>query len=270
MKTGTALLQDIDSYSLKQGQLAFWWLGQLGYAVKCGGTVLYLDAYLYPRPDRNIAPLLQPEDVKNATLFFGSHDHEDHIDREVWKQLSLASPNAKFIVPLLLQEKLSAELQIPKERFIGLSDSLSAVINGMKVTAVPSAHEFLDKDPDTGLYPYLGYIIEIGGRVIYHSGDTCLYEGLASKLTALKKIDVMFIPINGRDAKRYRSNIIGNMTYQEAADLAGTVKPGLVVPGHYEMFDTNKEDPNLFADYLEAKYPGQKYWIGDHGEAVIV
>jgi L-ascorbate metabolism protein UlaG (beta-lactamase superfamily) len=62
------------------------------------------------------------------------------------------------------------------------------------------------------------------------------------------------IPINGRDAKRYRQNWIGNMTYQEAADLAGDVMPSLVIPGHWDMFEINGEDPVLFADYIDAKY----------------
>ena len=42
---------------------------------------------------------------------------------------------------------------------------------------------------------------------MYHSGDTCIYEGMYSKLRNWNKIDVMFIPINGRDAKRYRENL---------------------------------------------------------------
>ena len=44
------------------------------------------------------------------------------------------------------------------------------------------------------------------------------------------------------------------MTYQEAADLAGETEPGIVIPGHWDMFDINGGDPNAFADYLDAKY----------------
>lgn len=36
---------------------------------------------------------------------------------------------------------------------------------------------------------------------MYHSGDTCIYEGMYTKLRKWNKFDVMFIPINGRDAK---------------------------------------------------------------------
>ena len=44
------------------------------------------------------------------------------------------------------------------------------------------------------------------------------------------------------------------MPYQEAADLAGDVKPGLVIPGHWDMFADNSADPELFMSYIKAKY----------------
>ncbi|MDK2809048.1 MAG: hypothetical protein PWP24_1785, partial [Clostridiales bacterium] len=133
---------------------------------------------------------------------------------------------------------------------------------------VASAHEFLDRDEE-GAYPYMGFVLEGAGLRIYHPGDTCIYEGYFQKLRDLGAIDIMFLPINGRDGKRYQSNIIGNMTYQEAVDLAGAMHPGLVVPGHYEMFEGNRENPALFEDYLKAKYKGVPYWIGEHGSLCV-
>lgn len=270
MKNGLALIEEINNCVIKKGNIAFWWLGQMGYIVKLGETVIYLDAFISDHPGRNIPPLLGAHEVINADLIFGSHDHIDHIDREAWHQISLSSPKAKFVVPELLIKELSKDLKIPCNRFLGLNDATSIISRGLKITGIAGAHEFLDKDVVTGRYPYLGFIIEGSGCVLYHSGDTCIYEGLHSKLKKLNRIDVMFIPINGRDAKKYRANIIGNMTYQEAVDLAGDVKPGLVVPGHYEMFSSNSEDPLLFSDYLDAKYPDIHYWIGNHGDKVVV
>lgn len=269
MKTGLDLINEIDKCKLGSGKVAFWWLGQLGFVVKLGELVIYLDPFLSEHPARNIPSLLNPLEIIHSDFIFGSHDHIDHIDRKVWRQLSLSSPNAKFFVPKVLIGSLSKDLKIPENRFIGLDDSMSVIEKGLKITGIAAAHEFLDRDPDTGCYPYLGYVIEGNGCVIYHSGDMCIYEGLYSKLKKWDRFDIMFIPINGRDGKRYRSNCIGNMTYQEAVDLAGLLKPGLVVPSHYEMFSSNSEDPLLFADYLSAKYPGIEYWIGNHGEMIL-
>jgi L-ascorbate 6-phosphate lactonase len=115
----------------------------------------------------------------------------------------------------------------------------------------------------------MGYVIESDRCAVYHSGDTLCYEGL---LTTLRQWDltVMFVPINGRDAVKYRRGTIGNMTYQEAVDLAGHLRPRLVVPCHWDMFASNSEDPQKFVDYLDAKFPGVKPWVGEHGAAVDV
>ena len=88
------------------------------------------------------------------------------------------------------------------------------------------------------------------GIRIHHAGDTVRYEGMLRKIKAFGAIDVQLLPINGRDAERYRNNCIGNMTYQEAADLAGEVGPRIVIPGHWDMFADNSVDPKAFADYL--------------------
>ncbi|HHN46509.1 MAG TPA: MBL fold metallo-hydrolase, partial [Planctomycetes bacterium] len=115
-------------------------------------------------------------------------------------------------------------------------------------------HEFLDRDEAAGAYPYLGYVVEAGGFTICHAGDTCRYEGLETKLRRWR-FDALMLPINGRDARRLAANCIGNMTYQEAADLAGALEPALVIPAHYDMFAANSEDPALFIDYVNVKYP---------------
>lgn len=269
-KSGIDLIKEINDTYVKQGETAFWWLGQMGYAVKLGSVVFYLDAFLANRPDRNIPPLLAPDEITNADYIIGTHDHSDHIDKKVWHQLSISSPNATFLVPEKLIPLLSRELEIKESRFLGLEDLKTHILkDGIRITGIASAHEFLDQDPVTGQFPYVGLVLEGNGLKLYHSGDTCIYEGLHEKLRSIGKLDVMFLPINGRDGKRYQSNIIGNMTYQEAVDLAGMLAPHLVVPAHFEMFLNNREDPALFAEYLNAKYSGLSYWIGRHGERVM-
>lgn len=270
MKTGIELIKEINECSLKKGRAAFWWLGQLGYIIKLGMNTIYIDIFLSDIPNRNIKPLLKAEEITNADFIIGSHDHIDHIDRNVWNIISKSSPSSKFVVPRKYIEELSKDLCISKNRFIGLDDCISIVENDLKITGIAASHEFLNQDPVTGYYPCLGYVLEGNGCTLYHSGDCCIYEGLYSKLKNWNKYTAMFIPINGRDAKRYIANCIGNMTYQEAVDLVGVLKPSIAIPGHYDMFDFNSENPKLFADYLMAKYPDINYWIGEHGQKVII
>jgi len=268
--TGKRLIEEINNCVLSEKQVAFWWIGQSGVAIKTANKIIYLDLYISKNNIRRFPPLLAPEEIDNADLIFGSHDHLDHIDRKAWPIIAKVSKKAKFIVPGLLVKELSNDLGIAYERFVTIGDKQLVNLGKVKITGIASAHEMLDYDPATGKYPYMGFVIEIGDFVIYHSGDTCIYEGLENKLRGWNRIDIMFLPINGRDAFRLRNGIVGNMTYQEAVDLAGRLKPRLVVPTHYDMFSGNLENPGLFADYMDSKFKGQKYWIGNAGEKVIV
>jgi L-ascorbate 6-phosphate lactonase len=267
MKTGKELINEINSKIVLHGHLCFWWLGQHSFVVKTAGKVFYLDPYLSPHPDRQVPPLLKASEVTNADFITGSHDHEDHIDRKALPLMMKASPKSRLIIPQATWKSLEA-IGIDGSRVILLDDEKKFEEEGVKITGIKAAHEFFDHDEKEG-YPYLGYVVETDGITFYHSGDTCIYDGMASRLKAWN-ITVAFLPINGRDAKRLKAGCIGNMTYQEAVDLAGVIKPRLTVPSHYEMFAMNMEDPRLFGEYMNVKYTNLEYWIGEHGIAVGV
>ena len=268
-KNVRSLIEVIDAARPRSGEGMVWWLGQQSFVVKLGRLVVYLDPYLSPSKSRRKAPFLAPEAVTNATLIFGTHDHGDHIDRPVWPALAAASPGAKFVVPDRLLDRLPAELGLPRNRFIGLNDGQSIESDGIRVTGIAAAHELLDQDPRTGLHSFLGYVVEGNGVTLYHAGDTCVYEGLLTKLKRWQ-FDVVMLPINGRDAERLRRNCIGNMTYQEAADLAGVLRPGLTIPAHYDMFEGNRENPHKFVDYMHVKYPDLPVKVCEYCRAVSV
>ncbi len=270
MKNQNELYTEIKTFIPKNGEMAFWWLGQMGFAMKIAGKLLLVDAFLSPHRNRTISPALDVNNPELADYVLGTHDHIDHIDRKAWIQIAKASMKTKFIVPQIHRDSVIQELNVDPVRVIGIDEEISYTDGNLTIKAIPSAHEFLDTDPISGLHPHVGYIIEAEGLRLYHSGDSCIYEGIQTKLRGFEYFDVMFVPINGRDGVRYRRGTIGNMTTQEAVDLVGVIKPGLAVPGHYEMFEGNPGDPNLFSDYLEAKYPGIACWIGDHGIRVDV
>lgn len=269
MKTGTDLIHDITTCSVENGELAFWWIGQHSFIVKLGNQVIYIDPFLSDMEGRQVPPLLSAREITNASIVTGSHDHADHIDRLAWPDIADASLDSKFVVPDILLDEIASDTCIHTNRFVGLDDAKSVNTDGITITGVASAHEFLDQDPESGRYPYLGYVIEANGCTIYHSGDCCIYEGLITKLKRWK-IDAIFLPINGRDAKRYADGCIGNMTYQEAADFAGSLNPRITIPSHYDMFAMNSEDPQLFADYMHVKYPNLNVIIPRHGERYII
>ena len=235
------------------GTIALWWLGQMGLIVKAGNTTVCIDYYASPGEERQVQPPVATEALKGIDAFIGTHDHLDHIDHDAWKIWAKTNPQAVFVFPRMHMDAVLAD-GVDPHKAVGLDNGESLCIGDITIHAIAAAHEFLDWDTETGLHPYLQYIIEGNGIRIHHAGDTVRYEGMLPALRSFGSIDVQLLPINGRDAKRYRQNCLGNMTYQEAADLAGELGSSLVIPGHWDMFADNSADPHAFADYLAVKY----------------
>ncbi|MBR3307118.1 MAG: MBL fold metallo-hydrolase [Lachnospiraceae bacterium] len=230
------------------------WLGQMGFLLKTEKTTVCIDYFASPHKDRQVQPPVPAGELSGIDAFLGTHDHLDHIDHEAWKIWAVNNPEAKFVFPRKVTAAVLAD-GIDPAKAVGVNAGESVTVGDMTIHAIAAAHEFLDRDPETGEYPYLQYIIETGGIRIHHAGDTVRYEGMLPAIKAFGKIHVQLLPINGRDGKRWRRGFLGNMTFQEAADLAGEVGPDLVIPGHWDMFAENSADPEEFADYLDAKYP---------------
>jgi L-ascorbate metabolism protein UlaG (beta-lactamase superfamily) len=224
---------------------------------------------LNPSPKRRVPPLLAAGDLAHAAIICGTHDHSDHIDRPQWPAIAAAAPQARFVVPAPLLPRLAEELKLPPERFLAARAGQPLTLGEVEIHPLPAAHELLEPDPATGDYRFLGLILKGHGVTLYHAGDTCLYEGLHGWLRRHRP-DAMLLPINGRDAVRLRRNCIGNLTYQEAADLAGALAPRLTIPTHFEMFAGNTENPQLFADYMAVKYPHLAAQIPQHGEQITL
>jgi len=263
-KQGRELIDEVNAAEAPVGQGLFWWLGQHSFIVKLGPTVIYIDPYLEPNPDRQTPPLFAPNEVTNADLVLCTHDHIDHIDPYAIPGIAAASPDAVFVAPRPHRRRM-LELGVPEERLRLLLPDETLEQRGLSITAVKAKHEFFDEQPDG--FPFLGYVIEGRGVTCYHPGDTLVYDGLVATLRRWR-FDVAFLPINGRDATRFLAGCLGNMTYQEAVDLAGELGVRLAVPAHWDMFAMNSEDPQKFVGYLSAKFPSQASWVGDAGEPV--
>jgi len=60
----------------------------------------------------------------------------------------------------------------------------------------------------------------------------------------------------------------GSGAWAEAVDLSGSLKPELTIPAHFDIFESNTENPQLFTDYMTVKYPGIPSLIPAHGEKI--
>ena len=262
MLKGKALFDDVQNCNSS----AFWWLGQHSFIVKLDKTILLIDPFLAEMQGRNVPPLFAPEDAASVALVCCTHDHADHICPTAVSGLAKAT-NAIFVAPKACEKRMLS-LGVPESRLVLLNDGEATTVHNIKINAIKASHEFFDETSE-GFFPYLGYVLEGANKTIYHAGDTVWWEGLQARLSKWS-FDVAFVPINGRDAKRFQNGIIGNMTYQEAADLLGGLEVTLSVPTHYDMFDGNREDPRKFVDYLKVKYPSRRVWVGKPTERIEI
>lgn len=244
VKSGADLVAEIRDSIPGPGILDVWWLGQSGFVVKSRAGILVIDPYLSEHLTHKYANTTRPHvrmtrapltggDLRDVAVVLASHKHSDHLDPGTLPPLMAASPGATLMLPASLLDH-AIGLGLPAERLVGLDDDITTVRHGFTVRGIASAHEGLDTD-DQGRHLYLGFVIEVDGHRLYHSGDGLAYDGLAGRL-ANDRLDVMFLPINGRDPAR---GVPGNMSAADAVDLATVVRSRFVVPHHYDMFTFN-------------------------------
>jgi L-ascorbate metabolism protein UlaG (beta-lactamase superfamily) len=268
--SGDAFLADVGATKDVSEALHIWWLGQSGFLVQCNGRHLLLDPYLSEsltvkyssteRPHvRMTERVIEPERLTFIDAVACTHNHTDHFDPDTLRPLLAANPNLTLIVPDANRLVAAERLGVPPERLVGIDDGRTVEAAGFKVTAVPAAHETIERD-EQGRLRFVGYIIDGGARTIYHAGDTVVYDGMV-EILARHRIDVALLPINGRDPAR---RVPGNMDGREAAALARQIHSREAIPCHYDMFEFNTASPADFA--AECRRLGQNFSVMGCGD----
>jgi L-ascorbate metabolism protein UlaG (beta-lactamase superfamily) len=247
------LLADIFAFR-SEDKFKVWWLGQSGFLLKWKGAYLLLDPYLSDsltvkyaetdKPHTRMGELvINPADLNFVHVVTSSHNHTDHLDAETLNAVIGGNPSIQFVIPEANRDFVAARLGCDKNFPIGLNDGETTQCGLFRITAVPAAHNTVERD-ERGLCKYLGYVIQFGPYAVYHSGDTLWYEGMEDILKEFD-IDIAFLPINGNKPER---KVAGNLNPEEAALLGKAIRARLVIPHHYHMFSFNTEDPGFFVD----------------------
>lgn len=202
------------------------WLGQSGYLLTDGKTTICIDPYLSDcvnrianRPRVRTVPI-QPQDLA-ADAVICTHNHLDHVDIDAIPKMNRA---ISFYAPSDCKKTLS-ELGVTK--YMPFDEGMEYQIGDFKITAVFADHTV----------PAVGVLLEYNGEKLYFSGDTYYHQ----KLEQIQ-CDYMFICINGK---------LGNMNVDEAVKLTQIIKPRIAVPNHYDMFESNSENPEKYTSRVE-------------------
>lgn len=276
VQLGAQLLADIHHTQPQMGQVAIWWLGQSGYAIKTASSLFFVDLYLsehltakYANTEkphiRMTAAPIRGHELTDVKLIFASHKHSDHLDPITMTEIFKNSASAKLVLPAAIVDH-ALSLGLPHENLMPLRGDESGfkplATSNLIVHAIPSAHPKFDYTEENG-YPFLGFIFQVDGLTLYHSGDTLAYDGLAERLKEFQP-DIVFLPINGTDERRNQLHVPPNMNLQEAVNLAREVKAKLLIPHHYDMFTFNTVDVRDFK--IVATEAMQPYKVLQGGE----
>ncbi len=273
--SGQPLLDEIAAARPAPGQVALWWLGQSGYVFKTASALFYVDLYLSEHLTAKYADTEKPHirmtraplrgaDLAGVEWVFASHKHSDHLDPGTLPGLFATSPEARLVLPLSAVEH-AVGLGLDRARLLPTPGDETLRLGPLTVHVIPSIHPGLECPPEEG-YAALGFIFEVDGVRLYHSGDTIVFDGLAGYLRRWQP-DIAFLPINGTDERRRRLGVPPNMSAAEAVALAREVGVPLVIPHHYDMFTFNTLDVAEFAAL--ARSAGQPYRVLRCGERFI-
>jgi L-ascorbate metabolism protein UlaG (beta-lactamase superfamily) len=153
-----------------------------------------------------------------ADVIFITHPHFDHLDVESIKKI--ADKKTKFIVAAGADEKLREyDVHVVKP-------GSSGIAAGIAYEAVPAYNNKKDRlEFHPKINEWLGYIITLDGKTIYHAGDTDLID----EMSAIE-VDAAMLPIGGTYT----------MDVDDAIKAASKIKAGVYIPMHYKAVLGNK------------------------------
>jgi L-ascorbate metabolism protein UlaG (beta-lactamase superfamily) len=184
------------------------WFGHASFLFtdKNGNRIYYIDPFSLPA----IAH-------EKADIVFITHAHSDHLSP---KDLTpLLKEDTCVIAPIDCLENL----QLLETQQYPIQPHEDHIVKGVEFITLPAYNTHKDR---LSAHPkaknWVGYVITLNGRKIYHAGDTDFIPEMET-LAALH-LDVAMLPIGG----------IYTMEAEEAAKAANIIQAKITVPMHYK------------------------------------
>ena len=205
--------------------------GHACFELSDGDTKLLVDPFLKP----NNPSAVHTADEVDPTHVLLTHGHVDHLADAV-------AVCKRTGAPAVAHTELAGWLGEQ-----GVAETFDPNLGGTVefdwgwVKLVQAFHS--NTTPDgTSVGQAAGVVINLGGKTIYHTGDTCLFGDM--QLIALRTPpDVAILPIGGHYT----------MDRHDAAYAAGLIGAGTVIPCHYNTFPPIEADAEAFKADVEAQ-----------------
>ncbi|HTR75070.1 MAG TPA: metal-dependent hydrolase [Solirubrobacterales bacterium] len=208
--------------------------GHSCFEITEGDAVVLADPFLAPN---NPVAVTSAEEV-DPTVIALSHGHADHIA----DLLPVARRTGARCVALVEIASWIGEQRIENVSDPNFGGTVRFDWGWIKF--VPAWHT--NTLPDgTVIGNPAGMLINIGGKTIYHAGDTCLFGDM--KLIAERNpVDIALLPIGGHYT----------MDREDAVVAAGFIGADIVIPMHYDTFPPIETDADAFKADVEAAGAG--------------
>jgi L-ascorbate metabolism protein UlaG (beta-lactamase superfamily) len=204
-------------------------LGQACFELTEGDTRVLIDPFLTGNPKAAVAA-----DEVNPTHIFLTHGHADHFGDLV----EIAKRTNAQVVAIV---EIAGELgQAGLENVSDPNMGGTVEFDDVWVRLVPAWHT--STTPNGTVSIPAGLVIGLGGKVVYHLGDTCLFSDL--KLVGERDtVDVALIPIGGHYT----------MDRHDAVKAAELVGASTVIPCHYNTFPPIEADAAAYKADVESR-----------------
>lgn len=210
--------------------------GHACFVLEADGTRVILDPFLTGNPAADI----EPDKLPKIDAVLLSHGHGDHLGDAV---------------PIAKRHGATVVATYELAQFCGKH---GATVHPMhiggahqfpfgKVKLVPAFHGGM-VEGDDGRFTTnpCGLLVTMGGRTVYHCGDTAL----TLEMQLLQgRVDAMLVPIGDNFT----------MGIEDAVRAVEFVRPRVVIPMHYNTWDLITADPQAF-----------KQQVGSRAEVVIL
>jgi L-ascorbate metabolism protein UlaG (beta-lactamase superfamily) len=200
-----AQLPAADEIKTSKGPLKIQPLNHATLALTWNGKTIYADPF---QGTKTFAGIATPDLIVITDI------HGDHFDAVTLDVLDLSK--TVIVAPPAVVDKMSDKL---KAKTTALANGQTIDKLGISITAIPMYNlpESTDSRHTKGRGN--GYILKMGGKSVYISGDTA---GIP-EMRALKNIDIAFVCMN----------LPFTMDVAEAASAVIDFKPKIVYPYHY-------------------------------------